>query len=173
MATLNLQNLNLPINLKGKSSKSIEAFLKEYTNLDTRQIEELTSLKRGDDSLLNVSSSNGQGFLYETIYLLNSKGYEYTLEQLTNIANDYKTRMDANFILETTLFEKEQIDYQKEISRLRDKIENNDIESIVQCGKCKSYNVSYIRAERQRGGDEAEITKYTCNNIGCGHTWKN
>jgi hypothetical protein len=103
MATLNLQNLNLPINLRGKSSKSIEAFLKEYTNLDTKQIEELTFLKRGDDPLLNVSSSNGQGFLYETIYLLNIKGYEYTLEKLTNIANDYKARLDSNFILENSI----------------------------------------------------------------------
>jgi DNA-directed RNA polymerase subunit M/transcription elongation factor TFIIS len=173
MATLNLQNLSLPISLKGKSFKSVEAFLTEYTNLNPTQIEELTSLKRGDDSLLNVNSSDSQGFLYETIYLLNSKGYEYTLEQLTNIANDYDTKINANFILETSLFEKEQVDYWKEISRLRDKIENSDVESIVACPKCKSYNVSYIRAERQRGGDEAEITKYTCNNIGCGHAWKN
>jgi DNA-directed RNA polymerase subunit M/transcription elongation factor TFIIS len=172
MATLNLQNLNLPINLKGKSSKSVEAFLTEYTNLNPKQIEELTSLKRGDDPLLSTNSSNGQGFLYETIYLLNSKGYEYTRDQLTDIANNYKARMDANFILDTTLFTKEQVDYQKEIARLRDTIENNDVESIVQCGKCKSYNVSYVRAERQRGGDEAEITKYTCNNIACGHAWK-
>jgi DNA-directed RNA polymerase subunit M/transcription elongation factor TFIIS len=173
MATLNLQNLNLPINLKGKSSKSVEAFLKEYTNLTSKQIEELTSLKRGDDFLLNVNSNDNQGFLYETMYLLNSKGYEYTLEHLTKIANDYSIIINANFILETSLFEKEQLDYQKEISRLRDKIENNDIESIVQCGKCKSYSVSYVRAERQRGRDEAEITKYTCNNIACGHSWKN
>lgn len=173
MATLNLQNLNLPINLKGKSSKSIEAYLKEYTNLDSTQIEELTSLKRGDDQLLSVNSSDNQGLLYETIYLINSKGYDYTFEQLNNIANDYNAKISANFILETTLFEKEQVDYQKEISRLRDKIENNDVESIVQCPKCKSYNVSYQRAERQRGGDEAEITKYTCNNISCGNSWKN
>lgn len=172
MATLNLQNLSLPINLRGKSSKSVEAFLTEYTNLNPKQIEELTSLKRGDDSLLSVNTSISQGFLYETIYLLNYKGYEYTLEQLTAIANNYSARTDANFILETTVFEKEQLDYWKEVARFRDKIENNDVESIVQCGKCKSYNVSYVRAERQRGGDEAEITKYTCNNSGCGQSWK-
>jgi DNA-directed RNA polymerase subunit M/transcription elongation factor TFIIS len=105
--------------------------------------------------------------------ILTEKGYEYTFEKLNEIANDYSIKINANFILETTLFEKEQLDYQKEISRLRDKIENEDVDSIVQCTKCKSYNVSYIRAERQRGGDEAEITKYTCNNIGCGHSWKN
>lgn len=172
MATLNLQNLSLPINLRGKSSKSVEAFLTEYTNLNPTQIEELTSLKRGDDALLNANNSSNQGFLYETIYLLNSKGYEYTLEKLTEIANDYNARMDANFILETTLFEKEQMDYWKEVSRLRDKIENNNVDSIVQCPKCKSYNVTSVRAERQRGGDEAEITKHTCNNIGCGQSWK-
>jgi DNA-directed RNA polymerase subunit M/transcription elongation factor TFIIS len=172
MATLNLQNLNLPINLRGRSSKSVEAFLTEYTNLNPKQIEELTSLKRGDDPLLSTNSSNGQGFLYETIYLLNSKGYEYTRDQLTDIANNYKARMDSNFILDTTLFTKEQVDYQKEIARLRDTIENNDVESIVQCAKCKSYNVSYIRAERQRGRDESDITKYTCNNIACGYSWK-
>jgi DNA-directed RNA polymerase subunit M/transcription elongation factor TFIIS len=173
MATLNLQNLSLPINLKGKSSKSVEAFLKEYTNLDTTQIEELTSLKRGDDILLNTNTSNSQGFLYETIYLLNSKGFDYTLEQLTNIANNYDLKIDANFVLETTLFEKEQMDYWKEVSRLRDTIENSNIDSIVQCPKCKSYSVTYVSAEKQRSGDEAEITKYTCNNIACGNSWKN
>jgi DNA-directed RNA polymerase subunit M/transcription elongation factor TFIIS len=173
MATLNLQNLSLPINLRGRSSKSVEAFLREYTKLDSTQIEELTSLKRGDDSLLSANFSDNQGLLYETIYLLNSKGYDYTFEQLEKIANDYNLKINANFILETTLFEKEQLDYQKEISRLRDKIENEDVDSIVQCNKCKSYNVSYVRAERQRGGDEAEITRYTCNNVSCGHIWKN
>lgn len=173
MTTLNLQNINLPINLKGKSSKSVEAFLTEYTNLNPRQIDELTSLKRGDESLLNANNYNNQGLLYEVIYLLNTNGYEYTLEQLTNIANDYKITINANFILETNLFEKEQKDYWKEVSRLRDKIENSDVESIVQCPKCKSYSVSYVRAEKQRSADEAEITKYTCNNIGCGNSWKN
>lgn len=173
MATLNLQNINLPINLKGKASKSVEAFLKEYTNLNSKQIEELTSLKRGDDSLLSASSSDFQGFLYETIFLLNTKGYEYTFEKLNEIANNYDLKINANFILETTLFEKEQIDYQKEIARLRDTIENNDVESIIQCPKCKSYNVSNMRSERQRGRDEGEIIKYTCNNTSCGHVWKN
>jgi DNA-directed RNA polymerase subunit M/transcription elongation factor TFIIS len=170
MATLNLQNISLPINLRGKSSKSIEVLLAEYTNVTPKQIEELTSLKRGDVNLLNLNDSTGQGFLYETIYLLNSKGFEYSYELLTEIANNYDIKTNANFILETSIFEKEQLDYQKEISRLRDKIENADIESIEPCPKCKSYNVTYQRAERQRGGDEAEITKYSCN--ACGQNWK-
>jgi DNA-directed RNA polymerase subunit M/transcription elongation factor TFIIS len=170
MATLNLQNINLPISLRGKSSKSIEVILAEYTNITPKQIEELTSLKRGDNNLLNITDSDGQGFLYETIYLLNTKGFEYTYEKLNEIANNYNIKMNANFILETSIFEKEQLDYQKEISRLRDKIENTDVESIEPCPKCKSYSVSYQRAERQRGGDEAEITKYSCN--ACGQNWK-
>jgi hypothetical protein len=89
MTTLNLQNINLPINLRGKSSKSLEVILAEYTNVTPKQIEQLTSLKRGDSNLLNMNDSDSQGFLYETIYLLNSKGFEYTYEQLNEVFRRY------------------------------------------------------------------------------------
>ncbi len=166
MSSINLENLDIPINFKAKV-KSVEAILNENFNLSQSQIDELTSFKReNDEPILNL---NKPDFLYEVCFLLKKQGIKPVLKFLKNVENDYAIKLDGHFILETEFFEKEQKIYQKEISQLRDKIDL-EVKSYKECRKCKSKTVVDQSSSRQRSSDEATIFTLHCNT--CGETWK-
>jgi DNA-directed RNA polymerase subunit M/transcription elongation factor TFIIS len=166
MSSINLENLDIPINFKAKV-KSVEAILNENFNLTPFQIEEITSFKReNDEPLLNL---NKPDFLYEVCFLLKKQGYNQVLKFLKQVENDYSIKLDGHFILNTEFFEKEQKNYQKEISQLRDKIEI-EVKSYKECRKCGSRTVTDKSASRQRSADEAQIFILECST--CGETWK-
>jgi DNA-directed RNA polymerase subunit M/transcription elongation factor TFIIS len=168
MATINLSNLDLPLNFRGRSSKSIEALLNERFGYTSEQIEVLTNIKRGDDSILNMESS--PDFVYEIFFLLEQAGYEETIEILKKVANDYNIKLDSHFILNTRFFDTEILEYQKEISRLRDKVDVNLADSVYSCPRCHGKNVFKQTSEKQRTADEATIFRLTC--YSCGTQWK-
>lgn len=167
MSSINLENLDIPINFKAKV-KSVEAILNENFGLSQAQIEELTSFKRdNDEPILNL---NKPDFLYEVCFLLKNQGYKPVLKFLKKVENDYDIKLNGHFILETEFFEKEQKNYQKEISQLRDKIDL-EVKSFETCRKCGSKTVVDQSSERQRSGDEAQIFTLHCTT--CGYTWRN
>jgi DNA-directed RNA polymerase subunit M/transcription elongation factor TFIIS len=166
MSSINLENLDIPINFKAKV-KSIEAILNENFGLTQFQIEELTSIKRdNEESLLNL---NKPDFFYEICFLLKNQDYKTVLSFLKNVENDNSIKLSGHFIFNTEFFEKEQKGYQKEISRLRDTIDTG-VKSFIECRRCHSNTVSDQYSARQRSSDEAQIFILYCNT--CGLTWK-
>lgn len=167
MSTINLDNLDIPINFKPKATKSTEAILNERFGFNQEQIEVITSFKRENDD--PIVSLDYPDFFYEVCFLFKNQGYDEVIKMLKEIANDYNVKLNGHFILNTRFFEKEQTEYQKEISRLRDTIEHG-VESVHECPRCHSKTVSEQVSSRQRASDEAQIFILTCDT--CKLTWK-
>ncbi len=150
-----LQNFNLlnGIRANGDKSKSLTTILRESVpSLTQTQIQNLSRYNHMDLE----NDRNGE-FILEIIGLLRVSSYEGVIDFLDSIEN--YPEVSSRTIFENFYFEKERMNYIADISRIRDKIEQ---EGLVKCRKCGSGNTISVTVQT-RSADEAADVMVTCN----------
>ena len=148
-----LQNFNLLNGVKQNDEKSISTIIRESVpSLSTSQIYNLLKFNHMD-----VELQQNWEFIYEIIGLLNVVKYDDIIEFLESVQN-YK-EVSSRTIFEHFYFEKQRLNYIADISRIRDKIEQ---EGLVKCRKCGSGNTISVTVQT-RSADEAADVMVTCN----------
>lgn len=165
MSYINLDNTS---SFRLSEEKSITDIFKEYSKIKETEIQKLLNIKRSDGfPVLKLEGDDDDkdiGFIFETIGMLNSYGFDKAL----NFVKTQGDKINEKSILNTFIFETQAKKFKEDTVNLRTKIKIKT-SGIFTCNKCGSKETSYT-SKQLRSGDEAETFIVACNN--CGHTFK-
>ena len=167
--SINLASLPTPSrSRKDAATQSIESILmknRDMLGITVKQLEKLVSVKQNGEYILN---QNNPAFFYEIFGMLKKSGFETTYEFLQYLATKDE-KFTSKDIFKSQLFEKEEFDYQYNISLIRDQAIVKTV-GLFKCSKCTGDNTIVLRSIGQLKGDEAEISTIVCQS--CGHRQK-